>query len=496
VDGALHTLETVSLRKEYPGTVALGGVSIRCTGGRVRVLLGKNGAGKSTLVSLLGGAQQPTSGTIRIDGAPVVFRSPADAIARGIATVHQELTIIPHLTVGENILLGRLPRRGGGLIDWPGVFRRAGAELQELGLSLDVRRPAGGLPVAGQQMVEIARAMSRSPSVLMLDEPTSALAARETETLFALLRRLAARGVVILYITHRLGEIHRIADDVSVLRNGELAGTVPVGEATPGAIASMMFGENVAAGGRESLPPAGEPLMVVSGFSRSGAYEGISFTLSRGEILGIGGVLGAGRTELLRGLFGADRHDSGTVTLGGTTVVPSSPSQMKRLGVVLAPEDRKREGLVQILSTAININLACYWSARRPWLATKRRDARVAERFAREIGMSAPGFDSPVAALSGGNQQKVVIAKWLATGPRVLLLDEPTRGIDIAAKRQVYAAIRRLCSGGLSAIVVSSELEELLDSCHRIIILRRGRIAGEVQPEQSSIEQLVSLCMS
>ena len=494
--GALHTLGTRALRKEYPGTVALNDVSLRCDGGRIRALLGKNGAGKSTLVALLGGAQRPTSGAILLDGAEVALRTPAEAIARGIATVHQELTIVPHLTVGENILLGRLPRRSFGLIDWREAYSRADAGLAELGLPLDVRRPAGDLPVAGQQMVEIARAMSRSPSVLMLDEPTSALGAGETETLFALLRRLAARGVVILYITHRLGEIHRIADDVSVLRNGELAGTVPVAEATPAAIASLMYGESVARARRGPLPPAGEPVMEVRDFTRRGAYEGIAFTLRRGEILGLGGVLGAGRTELLRGLFGCDPHDAGTVTIGGTSVVPSSPAQMKKLGVVLAPEDRKREGLVQILSTAVNVNLAAYGSARFPWLATARRDGAVAERFVRELGITAPGLNAPVAALSGGNQQKVVIAKWLATGPRVLLLDEPTRGVDLAAKQQVFAAVRRLCAGGLSAVVVSSELEELLESCHRIIVMRRGRIAGEVIPEQSTIEQLIGLCMS
>jgi len=496
VSAPLHTLETVSLRKEYPGTIALNNVSVSCAGGRVRALLGKNGAGKSTLVALLGGAEKPTAGAILIDGEPVSFRSPAEAMARGIATVHQELTIIPDLTVGENILLGRLPRRRAALIDWRETFRRAASHLEELGLPLDVRRPARELPVAGQQMVEIARAMSRAPSVLMLDEPTSALASRETETLFALLRRLAAGGVVILYITHRLGEIHRIADDVTVLRNGEVAGTVPVGEATPAAIASMMYGGSVERTRREALPPPGEPVMEVSGFTRRGAYEGISFTLRRGEILGIGGVLGAGRTELLRGLFGADPPGSGTVTIGGTAIVPSSPAQMKRLGVVLAPEDRKREGLVRILSTAVNMNLARYWSAKFPYAATARSDAAVAGRFVRELGIAAPRLDAPVAALSGGNQQKVVIAKWLATGPRVLLLDEPTRGIDIAAKRQVFDTIRRLCGGGLSAIVVSSELEELLDNCHRIIVLRSGSVCGEVLPEESTIEQLVGLCMA
>lgn len=494
MDSPHHTLETVSLRKEYPGTVALRDVSVKCDGGSITALLGKNGAGKSTLVRILGGAVRPTSGSILLDGAAVSFHSPGEALARGIATVHQELSLIPGLSVAENMYLGRLPRRRG-FIDWSGARSRAEALLAELGLSIDVRTPAGRLGVARGQIVEIARAMSYTPAVLMLDEPTSALAQGETGRLFSLLRLLASRGVAILYITHRLEEIHRIADRATVLRNGEVAGTLPIADATGGVIARMMFGEELSRPRTGGSPPGGPPVMEVRGFTRREAYQDISFTLRRGEILGIAGVLGAGRTELLRGLFGAERPDTGSVTIGGATVSPSSPLQMKKLGMALAPEDRKAEGLVQVLSTRVNINLAGFWPPSARWITTASRERAVAGRYVREMDMVVPSLDDAVSSLSGGTQQKVVIAKWLTTEPRVLLLDEPTRGIDIRAKEQVLEIVRRLGGQGIAFLVVSTELEELMDLCHRILVLKKGRIAGEVIPRDSSLEHLLGLCM-
>ena len=488
-------LETVALRKEYPGTVALRDVSLRCEGGEIRALLGKNGAGKSTLVRLLGGAVQPTSGAILVDGSRVRFRSPGEAFRSGVVTVHQELSLVPGLTVAENIFLGRLPRGRAGLIDWRAAWSMADALLAGLGIALDVRAPAGKLGVAQQQMIEIAKAMSHAPSVLMLDEPTSALARREADRLFELLKRLAAEGVVLLYITHRLEEIHRIADRVTVLRNGALAGTIPIGEATAGAIVGMMFGETVRNERPPEAPPSGVPVMEVRGFTRRGSYRDISFTLHRGEILGIAGVLGAGRTELLRGLFGADPHEGGSVTVDGTTVSPAAPSQMKKLGVALAPEDRKAEGLVQILSTRININLADFWPPSLHWVTTARRERSVARGYISEMDIAVPSVDSPVSDLSGGNQQKVVIAKWLNTAPRVLLLDEPTRGIDIQAKQQVFDIVKGLSAQGIAFLVVSSELEELMGVCHRILILKKGNMAGEIFPHDATLETLVSKCM-
>jgi ribose transport system ATP-binding protein len=345
-------------------------------------------------------------------------------------------------------------------------------------------------------MVEIARAMSYAPAVLMLDEPTSALAHHETEKLFDFLRSLAVKGVVLLYITHRLEEIHRIADTVTVLRNGECVGTIAIAEATPASIVQMMFGEVVTRGRPAELPPGREPVLELRNFSRAGAFSGVSFTLRAGEILGIAGLLGSGRTELLRSLFGADPHDSGTVVLRGREVSPVSPAQMKKLGLALAPENRKEEGLVQLLSARGNICLASLDRIARRGFTTAARERRVAARSVQELDIVLPSLDAPVTSLSGGNQQKVVLARWLNTDPRIILLDEPTRGIDIQAKQQMFQIIRSLSDRGIGSIVVSSEFEELMDVCHRVLIMTKGRISGEILPHRSTLEQLFALCLA
>jgi ribose transport system ATP-binding protein len=491
-------LQTIALRKEYPGTVALRDVSVSFEGGKIHALLGKNGAGKSTLVKLFAGAIQPSAGSILVNGMPVDLRSPRDALRQGITAVHQELSLVPELSIAENILLGRLPRIHGThtlLIDWDAANRRAAEVLGSFGLTMDVRMRAGALGIAQQQMVEIVKAMSFEPSVLMLDEPTSALAHHETERLFELLKALAGRGVVLLYITHRLEEIHRIADTVTVLRNGELIGTIPIAQATPGVIVQMMFGETVPRTRPPDVRPDQRAVMEVRHFTRENVFRDISFTLHAGEILGVAGLLGSGRTELLRSLFGADPSDGGDIVLNGIPVRPVSPAQMKRLGVALAPEKRKEEGLVQILSSRENICLASLSRIARAGFITRAGEHAVAANYVRDIDISVPDINAAVSSLSGGNQQKVVIAKWLHTDPRVILLDEPTRGIDIQAKRQIFQIIWNLSRKGISTIVVSSELEELMDLCHRILILRKGRIAGEMIPHQSTLEQLFSVCM-
>jgi ribose transport system ATP-binding protein len=499
MEPSASSLITRALRKEYPGTVALRDVSVRFDGGTIHALLGKNGAGKSTLVKIFSGATQPDTGEILLNGRQLRLRSPQDALRKGIATVYQELSLIPELSVAENIFLGRLPARShvrGMFVDWGETERRARELLDDFEISLDVRTRAGNLGVAQQQMVEIVKAMSTRPSVLMLDEPTSALAHHETERLFGLLKSLAARGVVLLYITHRLEEVHRIADMITVLRNGEAVGTIPIERATPAVIVQMMFGETVRAIQSADLPPAGGPTMVVRKLSRRGAFHDISFTLNRGEVLGIAGLLGAGRTELLRALFGADIPDGGEVTLGDVTVRPRSPLQMKRLGLALAPENRKEEGLVQILSTHANICLASLSRVSRRGFTTRAREHAVARSYIRDLQITVADSGAPVASLSGGNQQKVVVSKWLHTLPLVVLLDEPTRGIDIQAKHQVFQIIWDLSRKGIATIVVSSELEELLSLCHRVLVMKKGALAGELLPRNSTLEQLFSLCMS
>jgi ribose transport system ATP-binding protein len=494
----VHTLQTISLRKEYPGTVALDKVTVSFAGGKIHALIGKNGAGKSTLVKLVAGATRPTSGSILIDGVEVSLPSPRDALQRGIVAVHQELSLVPELTVAENILLGRLPKKsnvGRSIIDWRRVFTRAEEILSDLGVNLDVRARASTLGVAQQQSVEIAKAMSYDPSILILDEPTSALAQHETERLFGILKTLAGRGVVLLYITHRLQELRQIADTVTVLRNGSLVGTIDISDASPSNIVHMMFGEVVQRVRPADLTPRSDPFVVVRSLSRKGAFRDINFTIHKGEVLGIAGLLGSGRTELLRAMFGADPPDEGELVIAGKSVCPASPEQMKALGVALTPENRKDQGLVQLLNTRVNLCLASLRQISSHGFLTRAHEQTLVGQNVRDLDIAVANTEAPVAYLSGGNQQKVVVGKWLNTNPRLVLLDEPTRGIDVQAKQQMFQIIWDMSKRGISCVVVSSELEELLDICHRILVMRHGRIVDDVRPEEISLEGLFAGCM-
>ncbi|MCY3023406.1 MAG: sugar ABC transporter ATP-binding protein [Planctomycetota bacterium] len=492
-------LQTENIRKEYPGTVALDNVSVSFDGGKVHALIGKNGAGKSTLVKIFAGAVQPTSGRILVDGQPVVLRSPRDAFAQGIATVYQEMSLVPGLSVAENILLGRLPHKkvlGASVIDWPAVFARARAVLDGMQVSLDVRRQVGDLGMAQQQIVEIAKAMSFNPSVIMFDEPTSALAQHETQTLFGLIRTLAAKGVVIVYITHRLQELPLIADTVTVVRDGRYIGTAAMAQATPQTIVQMMFGEVVQKERPADLKAGTEPVLQVRGLGQKGKFHDVNFTLYRGEVLGIAGMLGSGRTELLRALFGAEAFDAGEIVIGGRSVRTVTPSLMKDLGVAFTPENRKEQALVQILSTRANLCLASLDRISTLGFTTRRRERSVVNRLVARLSVRMPDTEQPVSSLSGGNQQKVVVGKWLNTEPRVILFDEPTRGIDVQAKQQIFQIMWDLSRQGISSLFVSSELEELLEVCHRILIMKKGTLRGEVQPGTLSVDELFVRCMT
>lgn len=492
-------VQTVNLCKVYPGTVALNNVSIAFEPGKVHALIGKNGAGKSTVVKILSGAVQPTSGQILVDGKEAVFRSPRDAFREGIATVYQELNLVPELTVGENILLGRFPKRrvlGGLIVDWTETLTRAQAILENIHVDLDVRKKVRELGVAQQQLVEIAKAIGFNSSVLILDEPTSALAHHEVQNLFSLVRHLAGDGVTIIYITHRLHELREVADLVSVLRDGNLVGTIGITEATPDTIARMMFGEIVRTGQPVSAKTAGEPVLEVRHLSRKGKLYDIHFTLHKGEILGIAGMLGSGRTELLKAIFGADPVDEAEIVVNGRVVAGRTPRRMKLLGVGLTPESRKEEGLVQIMTVRDNLCLASM--SRISWngIIWKRRQRPVVEKMVKELGITVSDTDRPVSSLSGGNQQKVVFGNWLNTGPQIMLFDEPTRGIDIQAKQQIFQIMRDLSGRGISSIFVSSELEELLEVCHRILVMQNGHIVTELSTEGLGAEKLLELTMT
>ena len=490
------SLETVSISKQYPATLALDGVSVRFEGGKVNALLGKNGAGKSTLVKILAGTVEPTSGQILVNGKPVVLRTAQDAFKHGIATVYQELSLLPDLTIGENILLGRLPHRAGGLlIDWAETFRRSQEVLSGMGVDFDVRSKVSSLGVAQQQVVEIAKAMSFDPSVLMLDEPTSALAHHETESLFALVRQLAAKGVAIIHITHRLQELQRIADTVTVIRDGRLIGTAEMKDCTPKSIVHMMFGEVEQRERPRDILPTAEPVLEVKNLNRTGKFHNINLTLNRGEVLGIAGMLGSGRTELLRALFGADAIDSGEVVFAGRTVKSFSPGRMKRLGLAFTPEERKEQALVQILSSRVNASMASMDRLSVGGVINTVRERAFVREMVQRLEIKLPDMDLPVSSLSGGNQQKIVVGKWLNIKPKVILFDEPTRGIDVQAKQQIFQIMWDLARDGISSIFVSSELEELVEVCHRILVMKNGTIVETIDPDQIDAEGLFVRCM-
>ena len=491
----MSILKISNISKQFPGTLALDNVSLEFESGKVNALIGKNGSGKSTLVKIINGAQPATSGQIFLDDKELKFASPDEAITQGVATVYQELSLVNGLTVAENILLGDFPMKGA-FIDWKKTYGQAKALLDEMGIDINPKTPVYELSMWQCQMIEIAKAMRSDPKVILLDEPTSSLSKSETQTLFRLIRELKKKDVIIIYISHRLHELWEIADTCTVLRDGKYIGKIEMAEAERKDIISMMFGEVNALTRPEGLSYDCESTVLsVRDLCRGDKFQNISFDLHRGEVLGIAGMLGAGRTELLRSIFGVDPFDSGSIELMGETVDKINPVIMKEKGMGLTPEDRKLEGLIQIMS--INDNL-CVASLKK--LSGRSFMKRAAEREAvnRQVDhlqIKVGNLKSAVSELSGGNQQKVVIGNWLNNEPKVMLFDEPSRGIDVNAKQQIFKIIWELSSQGIPSIVVSSELEELLEICHRIIIMRYGRFEGEVLPEETSVEELYSICM-
>lgn len=469
-------IEMRGISKYYPGVTALDHVDLDIIEGEVHALAGKNGAGKSTLIKILGGAARPDTGEILFRGKKVVLHSPHDSIAAGIAIISQELMLIPELSVTENIMIGRLPRTAMGMVNWAEARKEAASALEQLGIDLDLNAPVKKLSTAQQQAVEIAKALSRNAKVLVMDEPTSSLPNKEVYHLLDTIRRLSARGITVIYITHKLKEIFAVSDRITVLRDGKLIETCPISEITNARVVELMVGKSADAmftKGPSHMTDA--PVLEVKGLTRHGAFSDISFTLNKGEILGIAGLLGAGRTEILRAIFGADPFDSGEIIVDGERVEHPSVPEMIRRGVSLAPEDRKLQGLVLSMNISDNINMASLHTAFRKMSAERKT---AGELFSR-MGVKAPSIRTLVSALSGGNQQKIVISKWLATAPKVVLLDEPTRGIDVGAKADIYRLVEELAGQGVSVIIVSSEFPELLSVCDRILVLHEGRQDAE-----------------
>lgn len=485
-----------NLTKHYGAIRALNQFSHTFETAQVHALIGKNGSGKSTFIKMLAGAISPTSGAMFLDDEPLKFAGPGDANLAGIVTVYQELSLVPGLSVAENIYLGRLPKRGP-LVNWSQLYKDAGMLLAEIGADMiDPRAITGDLSIGRQQIVEIAKAMSLSPKILLLDEPTSSLAHAEVGQLFALIDRLRAKGVTIIYISHRLAELPQIADTVTTIRDGEFVGSVSIAEATPHVILDMMFGE---------LPPLhrpipqidkSDPALSVRDLDLAPFFTGISFDLHRGEVLGIAGMLGSGRTELLHTVFGARPADAGTITVKGTQIKTPSIPTMKAWGLGYASEDRKASGLVQLASSHANLCLAGLKKiAANGWTNNGVEKPYVDKQVAGlHIKIGDPM--APVSSLSGGNQQKIVVGGWLNNTPDILLFDEPGRGVDVQAKRQIYEIIWDMAAKGLSCIVVSTELEDLTDCCDRVLVLHNGAFSEEFVNENLDPKDLYAACMA
>ena len=490
---ALH-IRTEKIIKDYPGTRALDGIDISFESGRVHALVGKNGSGKSTLVKIFAGAIQPTSGEFYLNDEALHFNSTADAYEKGIVIVYQEMSLVPGLTVAENIFLGRMPKKNRA-IDWSKAFQMAGDLLRQMKSDIDPHQLVSRLSMWQMQVVEITKALSFNPKVIMLDEPSSALAQSEVRNLFDAVRALRDQGVVVIYITHKLQELPQIADTVTVLRDGRLVGTVQMKDVQHKDIIHMMFGEVKIQNRPTDIKAQDDFIMEVRGLRRKGWYEDINFSLKRGEVLGIAGMLGSGRTELLRGIFGADPVDGGEVVIEGKTYKSADPTKMVSAGIGLTPENRKFQGL--ILAHSIKDNL-CYASMKitaTGWLENKRKRDLFAERQVRELEIKTSNINARCESLSGGNQQKVVVGNWLNTSPKIMLYDEPSRGIDVSAKQQIFEIMWNQARKGVSTIFVSTELEELLEVCHRILIMRHGRLVGEVDPDEISVNELYEICM-
>ena len=487
-------IRTENITKDYPGTRALDDITISFNSGRVHALVGKNGSGKSTLVKIFAGAIKPTHGDFYLNDEKLHFNSTSDAYDKGIVTVYQEMSLVPGLSVAENIFLGRLPKKNNA-IDWRKTYQMAGELLKKMKVDIDPREKLSRLSMWQWQIVEITKALSFNPKVILLDEPTSALAQNEVQNLFEAIQALKNQGVIVIYISHKLQELPQIADTVSVLRDGKLTGTVEMSEVEHKDIIGMMFGDVKIQSRPKDIKVRDEVIMEVKGLSRKGWFQDVNFKLYRGEVLGIAGMLGSGRTELLRGIFGADAVDSGEVVIEGKTYKAANPIKMVKAGVGLTPENRKTQGLILIHSIRDNLCYASMNITADGWVENKRKRNAFAEKQVQELEIKIPTINAPCSSLSGGNQQKVVVGNWLNAGPKIMLYDEPSRGVDVNAKQQVFEIIWTEARKGISTIFVSTELEELLEVCHRILIMRLGKIVDEINPDKLNTSQLYELCM-
>jgi rhamnose transport system ATP-binding protein len=484
-------VELRGLSKNYGGVHALSDVSFAIQPATVHALVGENGAGKSTLVKILTGVVHPDGGELLVEGQHERIGDPQTAHRLGIVAMYQEPTVFPDLTVAENVFAGRHPRGRLRSVDWGAMRDNVARLLDELGVDFGPDTPVRGLGVADRQLLEIAKALSTRARLLIMDEPTAALSPNEVENLFATVRRMRARGVAVVFISHRLEEVSAIADTVTVLRDGRHVATRPAAELPHGELVRLMVGRSLDALFPKEEAELGDVVLRASGLSRRGVFSDVSFELRRGEIVGLAGFVGSGRTEVARAIFGIDRLDGGELWIDGRRFRPSSPRAALRRGLAYLPEDRLQQGLVQSMSVATNASMAVLPQLTPAGFLRPRREQALARRFMDELRIKATSPAQVVRSLSGGNQQKVVLSKWLAAQPRILVLDEPTHGVDVGTKADVHRTISHLAAGGLTILLISSELLEILGMSDRVLVMREGRLVAEITRKDASEERII-----
>jgi ribose transport system ATP-binding protein len=487
-------LEMRNISKQYPGVRALDDVSLSVDVGEIHALLGENGAGKSTMMKILAGAQSKDGGEILLNGVPVHIDSPQKAMSLGISIIYQEFNLVPYLSAGENIYLGREPRAAiPGFVDFKKLYADAQVVLDKLGVKIDARAPVNTLSVAGQQMVEIAKATSKKSKIIVMDEPSATLTDHELRALFSLMLQLKSEGVSIVYISHRLEEIVEVCDRATIMRDGHHVATKDVKDLSREEIIRLMVGREL----KDAIPKVaaeqGDIALEVKHLTRKGVLHDISFTVRKGEVLGIAGLVGAGRTETARVIFGADPMDSGSIEIFGQPVRIKSPQDAIKHGIGLVTEDRKQQGLVLGMVVRENTTLANLDFLSSLGFIRRSEERQVAEKYKTDLAIKTPTIEQTVHNLSGGNQQKVVLAKWLFTGSKILIFDEPTRGIDVGAKAEIYKLMNELAKNGVAIIMISSELPEVLGMSDRIIVMHEGRLTGELSRAEATQEKIMHL---
>ncbi|MBA3261908.1 MAG: sugar ABC transporter ATP-binding protein [Thermoleophilaceae bacterium] len=490
-DRAVPLLELRDASKSYGAVRALRHGNISLRPGEVRALVGENGAGKSTLVKVLGGVIRPDDGDILVDGQEKIFHSPVDARNVGVAVIYQEPTLFPDLSVAENVVMGRHPLGALRRIDRGAMQSEVERLLDRLGVGLSAERPVRGLSIADQQIVEIAKALSFDARILIMDEPTAALSGPEVERLFGVVRTLRDHGAAVLFISHRLDEVFAICDTVTVMRDGAVVHDAPIDELTPDEMVKRMVGRDLSALFPKQEAQIGPPVLAVERLTREGVFFDVSFEVRAGEIVALAGLVGAGRSEVARAIFGIDRSDAGHVEVSGQRIPVGRPLAAMRAGIAFVPEDRRLQGLVMDLSIARNATLTRMRALTRLGLIRAGAENRLAREWAERLNLRFHRLEDPVAFLSGGNQQKVVLAKWLATEPKLLILDEPTRGIDVGTKSEVHRLMSELAGSGVAVLMISSELPEVLGMADRVLVMHEGRVTQELNRDDANEERVI-----